>query len=138
MSDDFDPGREAWIRWRAADEGVDLDQPDDLDEDFEPIDLNVAMTRLLVRGESRDDVAKALHMTRDEVDARIAHATALAEAEAIAEREWIVRERLLDLTRQASSPELSGFETNRLGLLLDLAKLELELIGWTRRRAASA
>ena len=80
----------------------------------------------------------AFGKARDEVDAQIAHATALAEAEAIAEREWIVRERLLDLTRQASSPELSSFETNRLGLLLDLAKLELELIGWTRRRAASA
>lgn len=111
---------------------------DDLDDDFEPVNLAVAMTRLLVRGESRDDVAKTLRVTRDEVDAQIAHATALAEAEAIAEREWIVRERLLDLTRQASSPELSSFETNRLGLLLDLAKLELELIGWTRRRVANA
>lgn len=111
---------------------------DDLDDDFEPVNLAVAMTRLLVRGESRDDVAKTLRVTRDEVDAQIAHATALAGAEAIAEREWIVRERLLDLTRQASSPELSSPETTRLGLLLDLAKLELALIGWTRRRAANA
>lgn len=112
-----------------------FDLDDDLDEDFEPIDLNVAMTRLLVRGESRDDVAKALRMTRGEVDARIADATALAEAEAIAEREWIVRERLLDLTRQASAADLPSFETTRLAFLLDLAKLELGLIAWSRRRA---
>lgn len=111
---------------------------DEIDDDFEPVDLTVAITALLVRGESRDAIAKTLRVTRQDVDTRIAEATDLADAEALNEREWIVRERLLDLTRQASVPDLASYEATRLALLLDLAKLELGLIGWTRRRAAAS
>lgn len=111
---------------------------EEIEEDFAPVDLTVAITRLLVRGESRDEVARQLRISRVEVDSRIVQATAATEAEALQEREWIVRERLLDLTRQASVIELPMSESTRLALLLDLARLELELISWTRRRQGSA
>lgn len=110
----------------------------EIEADFSPVDLTVAITGLLVRGETRDEIARQLRISRGDVDMRIADATALAEAEALIEREWIVREKLRDLTRQASAADLPTYETTRLGLLLDLAKIELGLIGWTRRRAASA
>lgn len=110
----------------------------DIDDDFTPIDLTVAITRLLVRGDSRDDVARQLRITRADVDARIAEATALAEAEALNEREWIVRERLLDLTRQASVVDLPDFETTRLTLLVELASFELALIARARRNSGGA
>lgn len=115
-----------------------LDVADDIDDDFTPIDLTVAITRLLVRGDSRDDVARQLRITRADVDARIAEATALAEAEALNEREWIVRERLLDLTRQASVVDLPEFETTRLTLLVELASFELALIARARRNSGGA
>lgn len=114
------------------------DDVEEIEEDFTPVDLTIAITRLLVRGESRDDVARLLRITRAEVDGRIVEATAHTESEALNEREWIVRERLLDLTRQASVVELSSGETARLELLLELAKLELELISWMRRRQGAA
>lgn len=129
MSDD-DAGRDAWVAWREGDE--------EIEDDFAPVDLTVAITQLLVRGETRDEIARRLRISRADVDMRIADATALAEAEALIEREWIVREKLRDLTRQASALDLPTYETSRLGLLLDLAKIELGLISWTRRRAASA
>lgn len=129
MSDD-DAGRDAWVAWRESDE--------EIEDDFAPVDLTVAITQLLVRGETRDEIARRLRISRADVDMRIADATALAEAEALIEREWIVREKLRDLTRQASALDLPAYETSRLGLLLDLAKIELGLISWTRRRAASA
>jgi hypothetical protein len=111
---------------------------DEIEEDFAPVDLTVAITRLLVRGESRDEVARLLRISRADVDARIAEATALTEAEALNEREWIVRERLLDLTRQASAVDLPSFETSRLKLLLELSSLELGLIAWARRKHGGA
>lgn len=118
-----------------AEEEVDLD---DLDEDFEPVDLVEVVIGLLVAGESRNAVARALRITRDEVDARVAEATAEAEAEALNEREFIVRERMQSLVRQSSTFGLPSNELDRLALLLALAKLELELIGWTRRQQGVA
>lgn len=114
------------------------DVDDDLDEDFAPVDLVETVIGLLVAGESRNAVARALRITRDEVDARVAEATAEAEAEALNEREYIVREKLRSLTRQASAVELPGSEAARLGFLLALAELELEMIAWTRRRQGVA
>lgn len=111
-----------------------VDDFEEIEEDFAPVDLTIAITRLLVRGESRDEVARLLRITRGEVDGRIVEATAQTESEALNEREWIVRERLLDLTRQASVVELSAGETARLELLLELSRLELDLISWARRR----
>ena len=108
------------------------------EDDFAPLDLDVAITGHLVRGESRDSIAAKLRISRSEVDARIADATGMSEAEPLAEREWIVREKLRDLTRQASDRDLPSYETARLALLLDLAKLELGLIGWARRRQGVA
>lgn len=116
-------------------DGVDLDE---IEEDFAPVDLVESVIGLLVAGESRNAVARALRITREEVDARVAEATAAAEAEELNEREFIVREKLRSLTRQASAVELPGSEAARLGFLLALAKLELELIGWTRRRQGVA
>lgn len=110
----------------------------DVETDFEPVDLTAAITGYLVRGETRDAIAAKLKISRLEVDARIADATGQSEAEALTEREWIVREKLRDLTRQASDAELAGYETARLALLLDLAKLELGLISWARRRQGVA
>lgn len=134
MTDASDAERDAWVEWRRMD-----DAPDpEIEADFSPVDLTVAITGLLVRGETRDEIARQLRISRGDVDMRIADATALAEAEALIEREWIVREKLRDLTRQASAADLPTYETTRLGLLLDLAKIELGLISWTRRRAASA
>ena len=129
MTDASDAERDAWVEWRESDE---------IEDDFAPVDLTVAITQLLVRGETRDEIARRLRISRADVDMRIADATALAEAEALIEREWIVREKLRDLTRQASALDLPTYETTRLSLLLDLAKIELGLISWTRRRAASA
>lgn len=106
----------------------------DVAEDFTPVDLTGAITAYLVRGETRDSIAAKLRISRLEVDARIADATGMSEAEALNEREWVVREKIRDITRQASAIELPSFETTRLALLLDLAKLELGLIGWARRR----
>ncbi|WP_298944172.1 hypothetical protein [uncultured Microbacterium sp.] len=114
-----------------------IDRDDDLDEieeDFAPVDLVESVIGLLVAGESRNAVARALRITRDEVDARVAEATAEAEAEALNEREFIVRERMQSLVRQSSTFGLPSNELDRLALLLALAKLELELIGWTRRQ----
>ncbi|PZU44033.1 MAG: hypothetical protein DI566_13220 [Microbacterium sp.] len=134
MTDASDAERDAWVEWRRMD-----DAPDgEIEDDFAPVDLTVAITQLLVRGETRDEIARRLRISRADVDMRIADATALAEAEALIEREWIVREKLRDLTRQASALDLPTYETTRLSLLLDLAKIELGLISWTRRRAASA
>lgn len=114
------------------------DVDDDLYEDFAPVDLVESVIGLLVAGESRNAVARALRITREEVDARVAEATAEAEAEALNEREYIVREKLRSLTRQASAVELPGSEAARLGFLLALAELELEMIAWTRRRQGVA
>lgn len=114
-----------------------IDRDDDLDEieeDFAPVDLVESVIGLLVAGESRNAVARALRITREEVDARVAEATAEAEAEALNEREFIVRERMQSLVRQSSTFGLPSNELDRLALLLALAKLELELIGWTRRQ----
>lgn len=134
MTDASDAERDAWVEWRRMD-----DAPDgEIEDDFAPVDLTVAITQLLVHGETRDEIARRLRISRADVDMRIADATALAEAEALIEREWIVREKLRDLTRQASALDLPTYETTRLSLLLDLAKIELGLISWTRRRAASA
>lgn len=105
----------------------------DVGDDFVPVDLNAMITTYLVRGETRDAIAAKLHVTRAEVDARIADATVMSEAEALNEREWIVRGKLRDLTRQASDIDLASFETRRLGVLLELAKLELALIVRARR-----
>lgn len=110
------------------------DLDDEIEEDFAPVDLVESVIGLLVAGESRNAVARALRITRDEVDARVAEATAEAEAEALNEREFIVRERMQSLVRQSSTFGLPSTELDRLALLLALAKLELELIGWTRRR----
>lgn len=110
------------------------DLDDGIEEDFAPVDLVESVIGLLVAGESRNAVARALRIPRDEVDAMVAEATAEAEAEALNEREFIVRERMLALVRQSSTFGLPSTELDRLALLLALAKLELELIGWTRRR----
>ncbi len=115
-----------------------LDDVDEIDEDFAPVDLVDAVIGLLVAGESRNAVARALRITREEVDARIAEATAEAESEALNEREHIVREKLRSLTRQASAVELPSSEEARLALLLELARLELEMIAWARRRQGVA
>lgn len=117
----------------SAPEIDDLDV-DEIDEDFAPVDVVETVIGLLVAGESRAAVARALRITRDEVDALVAEATAAAEAEALNEREFIVRERMQSLVRQSSTFGLPSTELDRLALLLALAKLELELIGWTRRR----
>lgn len=114
-----------------AEEEVDVDE---IDEDFAPVDVVETVIGLLVAGESRNAVARALRITREEVDAKVAEATAEAEAEALNEREFIVRERMQSLVRQSSTFGLPSNELDRLSLLLALAKLELELIGWTRRR----
>ena len=110
----------------------------ELDADFGTRDTAALITNLLVIGETRDDVGRRLGIPRADVDEHIATATAQTEAEALAEREWIVRERLLDLVRQASRTDLASHEVTRLALLLDIAKLELALIGWTRRRQGVA
>lgn len=117
-----------------TDDDAEVDDVDELEEDFAPVDLVEAVIGLLVAGESRNAVARALRITREEVDARVAEATAEAEAEALNEREFIVRERMQSLVRQSSTFGLPSNELDRLALLLALAKLELELIGWTRRR----
>lgn len=114
-----------------AEEEVDVDE---IDEDFAPVDVVETVIGLLVAGESRNAVARALRISREEVDARVAEATADAEAEALNEREFIVRERMQSLVRQSSAFGLPSTELDRLALLLALAKLELELIGWARRR----
>lgn len=111
---------------------------DEIEEDFAPVDLVEAVIGLLVAGESRNAVARALRITREEVDARVAEATAEAEAEALNEREYIVREKVRSLTRQASVVELPESEAGRLAFLLALAGLELEMIAWTRRRQGVA
>ena len=113
---------------------AEVDDVDEIDEDFAPVDLVETVIGLLVAGESRNAVARALRITREEVDARVAEATAEAEAEALNEREFIVRERMQSLVRQSSTFGLPSTELDRLALLLALAKLELELIGWTRRQ----
>lgn len=118
-----------------AEEEVDVDE---IDEDFAPVDLVETVIGLLVAGESRNAVARALRITREEVDAKVAAATAEAEAEALNEREFIVRERMQSLVRQSSTFGLPSTELDRLALLLALAKLELELIGWTRRQQGVA
>lgn len=107
---------------------------DGIDEDFAPLDLAETVVGLLVAGESRNAVARALHISREEVDALVAEATAEAEAEEPREREFIVRERLQSLVRQSQGVELPSNELDRLELLLALTRLELKLIGWTRRR----
>lgn len=117
----------------SAPEIDDLDV-DEIDEDFAPVDLVETVIGLLVAGESRNAVARALRITREEVDAKVAEAAAEAEAEALNEREFIVREKLRSLTRQSSTFGLPSNELDRLALLLALAKLELQLIGWTRRQ----
>lgn len=121
-----------------TDDDAEVDDVDEIDEDFAPVDLVETVIGLLVAGESRNAVARALRITRDEVDAKIAEAAAEAEAEALNEREFIVRERMQSLVRQSSTFGLPSNELDRLALLLALAKLELKLIGWTRRRQGVA
>lgn len=117
-----------------TDDDAEVDDVDEIDEDFAPVDLVETVIGLLVAGESRNAVARALRITREEVDAKVAAATAEAEAEALNEREFIVRERMQSLVRQSSTFGLPSNELDRLALLLALAKLELKLIGWARRQ----
>lgn len=105
----------------------------ELDADFGTRNTTALITNLLVIGETRDDVAQRLGIARADVDDHVATATAQTEAEALNEREWIVRERLLDLVRQASRTDLASCDVTRLALLVDLAKLELALIARVRR-----
>lgn len=108
---------------------VDADEIEIDDEDFSPVDLGAAVTARLIRGEGRDEIAVGLAISRDEVDARIADAVDRDTAVRLAERRWVVRERVADLTRQASAAYVPSEEGARLGLLLSLARFELELIG---------
>lgn len=112
--------------------------PGDVDDDFEPVDIDAVIALSLVRGDARDRIAEKLHIDRAEVDARIADATDVSEGESLIEREWIVHERLRDLTSQASDTDLASYETPRLSLLLELAKAELGLIESARRRQGGA
>lgn len=100
----------------------------ELDDDFGTTDPAATITDLLVRGESRDRVADLLKITRADVDEHVATATASADALSLDEREWITRERLASLVRQASRTDLAAYEVARLAFLLDVAKVDLELI----------
>ncbi|MGW9627634.1 hypothetical protein [Microbacterium sp. NPDC055521] len=105
----------------------------DVDDDFGPVDLDTAILGYLIRGERRDRIAEHLHITRAEVDKRIADNAEISEAESLVEQEWVVREKIRDLTRQASAPGTYSDDVARLTVLLKLAELEVTLIGWSRQ-----
>ncbi len=107
---------------------VDADAFEIDDEDFAPVDLGAAVTARLVRGESRDEAAVGLAISRATVDEVVADLVGRAGDEPMTEREWLIRERIADLTRQASAAYVSTEDAARLALLLSLAQFDLELI----------
>ena len=111
------------------DEDRELDAFDEIDlEEFAPIAVSVQLVRMLIHGDTRDQIALTLRLPRDEVDARIAAAAVLVTGESLIERLAILQWRVGDLVQQASIPEVSQWDQQRLLLLLDLCRMDLDLV----------